>query len=175
MNENTKKPISHIAVCPSDQPNEEPRYIAVNSYDNVMRVYDRGLNLPSISYNLVHALKGYKNKNWPIRSCFYRFKENLMGTNRAASAEELALVDSPAGEKPLDAQSLLATGSADPFVYVYSISQSESVLLQKLEGHTDRVYSCHFHPNEPLLVSGSADFTLKLWAMKKNILFKYTF
>ena len=34
---------------------------------------------------------------------------------------------------------------------------------QRLEGHSDRVYSTSFHPHEPILASCSADFTLKIW------------
>ena len=29
--------------------------------------------------------------------------------------------------------------------------------------HQDRVYATHFHPQEPILASCSADFTLKIW------------
>lgn len=124
LNETTKKPISHIAACPADNPEEEPRYMAVNSYDNVMRVYDRGTTLPIASYNLIHALKGYKNKNWPIRSCFFKFKEGSPSVfGKAASTEDLENVSS--AEKSMEASSLLATGSADPFIYVYSIGQQE--------------------------------------------------
>ena len=35
--------------------------------------------------------------------------------------------------------------------------------MQRLEGHTDRVYAVNFHPTEPILASGSADFTVKVW------------
>jgi hypothetical protein len=39
----------------------------------VIRVYDRGATSQSVaSMRLIHALKGYKNKNWPIRSSFYQ-------------------------------------------------------------------------------------------------------
>jgi WD40 repeat protein len=36
-------------------------------------------------------------------------------------------------------------------------------LVQRLHGHTDRVYAVDFHPHEPLLATCSADFTLKIW------------
>ena len=36
--------------------------------------------------------------------------------------------------------------------------------MQRLRGHTDRVYGISFHPDEPVLASGSADFTVRLWA-----------
>jgi len=79
---------------------------------------------------------------------------------------------------------LLATGSADHRVYIYNVPAGQQVrqpqcsffdrrsfllqdaaeLVQKLEGHQDRVYSATFHPTEPLLASCSADFTIRLWA-----------
>jgi len=36
-------------------------------------------------------------------------------------------------------------------------------LIQRLEGHTDRVYDVAFHPSEMILASCSADFTIKIW------------
>lgn len=64
----------------------------------------------------------------------------------------------------------MATGSADPFLYVYSVGVTEGVseLVQRLEGHTDRVYACHFHPTEMLLASGSADFSVRIWSMNSR-------
>src|SRR4051812_6456247 len=58
---------------------------------------------------------------------------------------------------------LLASGSADSSVYVYDVGgpSGSGKLLQKLDGHKDRVYSVSFHPQEPVLVSASADFTLR--------------
>jgi COMPASS component SWD3 len=35
--------------------------------------------------------------------------------------------------------------------------------MQRLEGHTDRVYAVNFHPTEPILASCSADSTIKVW------------
>ena len=81
---------------------------------------------------------------------------------------------------------LLATGSADPYAYIYNVGevnknlytlenekkegklihfyyQENAELMQRLEGHTDRVYAVNFHPTEPILASGSADFTVKVW------------
>lgn len=37
----------------------------------VLRVYDRGMDPPKSELRLVHSLKGFKNKNWPIKSSFY--------------------------------------------------------------------------------------------------------
>lgn len=35
--------------------------------------------------------------------------------------------------------------------------------MQRLEGHTDRVYAVNFHPTEPILASCSSDSTIKVW------------
>ena len=53
-----------------------------------------------------------------------------------------------------------------PFQSVFRsfLLQDAAELVQKLEGHQDRVYSAAFHPTEPLLASCSADFTIRLWA-----------
>ena len=77
---------------------------------------------------------------------------------------------------------LLASGSADGCVYVFDVTagrgirgrvgvvdssgsgvEGESRLLQRLEGHRDRVYTCAFHPVEPVLLSAGADATVQVW------------
>ncbi|KAI8612874.1 WD40-repeat-containing domain protein [Chytriomyces sp. MP71] len=171
LNEPTKKPISHIAVCPMTSVEDEPRYIGVNSYDNVMRVYDRGLLPPDTVPRMVHALKGYKNKNWPIKSSFHRLKEGGSSVKRTTSNDELyGKGDGEADSSYSDAVMLLATGSADPYVYLYSLNsnQGSNELVQRLEGHTDRVYATSFHPSEPILASCSADSTVKFWYSGKR-------
>ncbi|KAJ3365224.1 hypothetical protein GGF32_009729 [Allomyces javanicus] len=45
LNEPSRKPISHLAVSKMED-DDEPRYMGVNSYDNVIRVYDRGYAPP---------------------------------------------------------------------------------------------------------------------------------
>lgn len=44
-----------------------------------------------------------------------------------------------------------------------TILQNSAELMQRLEGHTDRVYAVNFHPTEPILASCSADCTIKVW------------
>ena len=63
---------------------------------------------------------------------------------------------------------LLATGSSDPYVYIYDVGGPQGELVQRLPGHSDRVYSVCFHPLNPILASCSADFTIKVW-VPKNI------
>lgn len=88
-----------------------------------MRVYDRGNISNQSSYNVLHALKGYKNKNWPIRSCFFKFRNGGLPLNGRASSSEDIFEPLSNPDKLVEAHSLLATGSADPFVYVYSLME----------------------------------------------------
>ncbi|KAI8916187.1 WD40-repeat-containing domain protein [Gorgonomyces haynaldii] len=155
--ENSKS-ISHLEMCSTDIRNDSAIRIAVNSYDNVIRVYDSIYNAQTSAsnYKLTHALKGYKNKNWPIRSSFYYNPESAQ-FGRPSLTDELYKQ-----EKELEITSMLATGSADPYVY------NSGELFQRLEGHTDRVYDVHFHPKEATLASCSADFSIKLWTFGRK-------
>ena len=46
--------------------------------------------------------------------------------------------------------------------------QGTAELVQRLEGHLDRVYAVTFHPTKPLLASCSADFSVKLWNARSS-------
>ncbi|KAG0032747.1 hypothetical protein BGZ81_010146 [Podila clonocystis] len=180
LNEPTKKPIANIAVSKqrgSDGINlaeaEEPesRWLAVNSYDNVIRVYDRGFEPPTTMPRLIHSLKGYRNKHWPIKSAFFHGKDYIAG----AAARRPGKVRGGDGEEtsqsvlgkdiPLESSLILASGSMDPYVYLFDVGGGDGQyeVLQKLGGHTDRVYDVDFHPVDHVLASGSADFSVKVW------------
>ncbi len=66
----------------------------------------------------------------------------------------------------------IASGSVDHCVYVYpwkeGISEQKEPVVQRLEGHLDRVHAVSFHPEDTLLCSGSADTTLKVWQLSKK-------
>jgi len=134
---------------------------------------------PKSELRLVHSLKGFKNKNWPIKSSFYcgsSYNSSILTkpstTNDVYGDADLA--PNP-GDYLFDAQEpkeeksvLLATGSADPYAYLYNVGEDSAELMQRLEGHTDRVYAVNFHPTEPILASCSADFTVKVWGPSLN-------
>ncbi|KAL1927911.1 hypothetical protein VTP01DRAFT_3316 [Rhizomucor pusillus] len=175
LNDPAKMPISHITIgrrrtdaarrAVADY--DEPRYMAVNSYDNVLRVYDRGMDPPKSDTRLVHALKGFKNRNWPIKSSFYcgsGYNASIRTRTPAKSDDDVDPNDYLKLFEPKEEESvLLATGSADPYAYLYNVGEGTAELMQRLEGHTDRVYAVNFHPTEPILASASADFTVKVW------------
>lgn len=229
------KPISHIEIsAPLDSHEradgglDERRHVAVNSYDNVLRVYERfqAGALPG-RLELMHALKGHHNKNWPIRSSwfighnFHRVRPLARKTEAAEredgpaagaggggggsvgsggggggrdadAAEERRAREAggavggvagvsgagggsaAGGEEGWGRQSvhdsmLLATGSADARAYIYDVGGARGArLVQRLEGHTDRVHACSFHPQDPLLATCSADYTIKIWGAKTD-------
>ncbi|KAJ1513451.1 hypothetical protein HMI54_010941 [Coelomomyces lativittatus] len=169
FNETAHKPISHVALSKAEE-DDEPRFLAVNSYDNVIRVYDRGLAPPRSQNRLLHSLKGHKNKNWPIKSAFYNGDDfvvpSFKRTNSLSDQSDLLDASLPTEKVQEESCMVLATGSADPFAYIYAMGTSEgqSEMLQRLEGHTDRVYAVAFHPFESILATCSADFTVKIWS-----------
>ncbi|KAI8361875.1 WD40-repeat-containing domain protein [Mortierella sp. GBAus27b] len=178
LNEPTKKPISHISVskqrCAADSVDladaeeQESRWLAVNSYDNVIRVYDRGFEPPTTIPRLIHSLKGYRNKHWPIKSAFFHGKDcktvRRSGKVRGADGDEPQSILSDK-DIPLESSLILASGSMDPYIYLFDVGAGDGQyeLLQKLSGHTDRVYDVDFHPIDHVLVSGSADVSVKVW------------
>ncbi|KAG2211100.1 hypothetical protein INT46_004699 [Mucor plumbeus] len=187
LNDPSKMPITHISVGRRStdasrraiDDYDEPRYMALNSYDNLLRVYDRGMDPPKSELRLVHSLKGFKNKNWPIKSSFYcgsGYNSSILSkpSNTNDIYGDSDLTPNP-GDYLFDAQEpkeeksvLLATGSADPYAYLYNVGEDSAELMQRLEGHTDRVYAVNFHPTEPILASCSADFTVKVWGPSLN-------
>ncbi|KAG0286434.1 hypothetical protein BGZ96_009460 [Linnemannia gamsii] len=181
LNEPTKKPISHLAISKqrgsldgvSLAETEEPesRWLAINSYDNVIRVYDRGFEPPTTMPRLLYSLKGYRNKHWPIKSAFFHGKDYIAGAAgrrtgkvRGGDGDEAPSTISDK-DIPLESSLILASGSMDPYVYLFDVGASDGQyeVLQKLSGHTDRVYDVDFHPIDHVLASGSADFSVKVW------------
>ncbi|KAG1219422.1 hypothetical protein G6F35_007502 [Rhizopus arrhizus] len=158
VNDHGQMPITHISVGRRStdasrraiDDYDEPRYMAVNSYDNLLRVYDRGMDPPKSELRLVHSLKGFKNKNWPIKSSFYcgsSYNSSILSKQTAMndiygdvdmSANPVDYLLDP--QEPKEEKSvLLATGSADPYAYLYNVGEGSAELMQRLEGHTDRV------------------------------------
>lgn len=78
-NEDGHKPITSLSTSSGnpDAASESGVHLAVNSYDNVLRVYDRfsvAEQPPSKlgALRLVHAVNGTRTKNWPIKSSMFQ-------------------------------------------------------------------------------------------------------
>jgi len=174
LNEQRGQPVSHIAVSKRLIDDEEPRYLSVNSYDNIIRVYDRGFSPPSKQCKTVLSLKGYKNRNWPIRSSsnYYNIeKSSRLGMPSTNDEDILSNRSDNTNFKDdkSDMTALLATGSSDSYAYIYSLKLNQEgyiAPIQRLEGHTGIVYSTSFHPTNPILATCSADCTIRIWNSK---------
>ncbi|CAO3606838.1 unnamed protein product [Cunninghamella echinulata] len=140
-NESDHMPITHITIGKrrtdasrrAVDDYDEPRYMAVNSYDNLLRVYDRGMDPPTSTLRQVHTLKGFTNKNWPIKSSFYcgsEYNSSIISrpTSTANDDSDKSNIKrdyfsstelGPKEEKSV----LLATGSADPYAYLYNVGE----------------------------------------------------
>lgn len=73
-NDPERRPITHVHSSPPAAGDDNGRCLAVNSYDNYLRVYDRGAFLfgsKTAALKPVHALRGVVNRNWPIKSSFF--------------------------------------------------------------------------------------------------------
>lgn len=215
-NDANHRPITHVHTSPPTSGEDYGRFMAVNSYDNYLRVYDRGSFLfkgEKPELKPVHALAGIKNTHWPIKSSFFLgsdFRPPLSGRPRRhsrrrtrdsasrskksddndsclesfsddgdeqsyssssdtmAEGNEKEQEDSGGGATvggPIQNSLVLASGSADSNVYIFDVGgrTGRGALIQTLEGHKDRVYGVDFHPNEPILVSCSADSGIKIW------------
>ncbi|KAL6074290.1 WD domain G-beta repeat [Balamuthia mandrillaris] len=145
-NGSTHKPISHLHVSPPmssfhNNEDEEGRFLAVNSFDNVLRVYDRQgglsdlfspsepqrLSQESKPFRLVCSLTAHKNKNWPIRSSFFVGKDYMAVSKRTEKGDKR--------ERGPHESLLLSTGSADNAAYLYSLLEDGSNTLSS--GNSD--------------------------------------
>ena len=152
---------SSSSSSPPSSPSSPHSHSGVSSDDDRI---DRGSSAPAASSSgrVVDVTSQYRARQRPPSS--------------AAAAVPFSLPHSR----------LLASGSADGCVYVFdvtagrgrgksgvvdapgSVVESESRLLQRLEGHRDRVYTCAFHPVEPVLLSAGADMIVKVWTAGKT-------
>eukprot|EP00051_Salpingoeca_urceolata_P011933 m.148376 g.148376 ORF g.148376 m.148376 type:complete len:572 (-) comp17312_c0_seq1:271-1986(-) len=153
-------------------PAREGRCFASVSYDNVLRVYDRGpLRHPTASMPVVHSFTHQQTKNWPVRCAFGRYSKESFENGIPDVGAGLSVDDDGEDGQGAEVEGLmLATGSADTRVYVYGVCLDASTQhvgeVQQLSGHSGRVYDVDFHPTHPLIASCSADTTVRIWPVK---------
>lgn len=164
VNDDRRKPIAHIALSRHAR-DEEPRFMGVTCFDNVLRVYNRGAIPSQTTPQLICGLTGGIVKNWPIRCAFAmpsdEHSSKVLGLDSVASARD---PDTGRRSQPL----LMASGSASNDVFLYQVEPeaNNGELMQQLRGHTGRVYCVDFHPTQHLLASSSTDSTVRIWNAK---------
>ncbi|KAJ2492051.1 hypothetical protein IWW37_001765 [Coemansia sp. RSA 2050] len=167
-----RRAISHISVVKNEKSGTE--FMATNSYDNVLRVYDR-VDDPSVpTPRVIHELRGIRSRNWPIKNAFL--------DPRVSQDQLLGLYDddyfeldtrSQSEARGLSSMLFLITGSAEPFAYLYKLNthaktmrvddKAKRGMRQRLEGHSDRVYAVATHPTEIKACTAGADGSIRLW------------
>ncbi|KAJ2091988.1 hypothetical protein IW138_001354 [Coemansia sp. RSA 986] len=164
--------ISYISVVKNEKSGTE--YMATNSYDNVLRVYDR-VDDPSVpTPRAIHELRGIRSRNWPIKNAFFDplvAQEQLLGLYNDDYYELDTRLQSEA--RGLQSMLFLITGSAEPYAYLYKLDTHSKLARidnkakrdgrQRLEGHSDRVYAVATHPTEIKACTAGADSTVRLW------------
>ncbi|KAI8871625.1 WD40 repeat-like protein [Ramicandelaber brevisporus] len=151
--------ITSIAPSRSDSP-ALSRYVAASGYDGIVRVYDRGVSspvaIPGAGFGdskLIATAKGHRNRQWPIKGSFLfskaQFSKGRFGSDHHRRSY-FDIVEEEEEEDEDEAEVNTATGNARE--------------VQKLGGHTERVYSACAHPWESKFVTGSADSTLRIWS-----------
>ncbi|KAG0274843.1 hypothetical protein BGZ95_009410 [Linnemannia exigua] len=140
LNEPTKKPISHLAISKQR-----------GSLDGV------SLAETEEPESRWLAVNSYDND---IAGAAARRTGKVRGGDGDEAPSTLSDKDIP-----LESSLILASGSMDPYVYLFDVGAGDGQyeVLQKLSGHTDRVYDVDFHPVDHVLASGSADFSVKVW------------
>eukprot|EP01080_Neovahlkampfia_damariscottae_P010826 gene10826-3444_t len=127
-------PISSISISKNL---EEGRYLSVSSYDNIIRMYDRGslIHTGKPKYQLKYSWKDNFIQNWPIKSSF---NQNLLATGSTDNV--VKIYDTSKGKliqtlkshtdivfgvdfHPLN-QSLLASCSGDSTIMIYSKNEN---------------------------------------------------
>eukprot|EP01059_Diplonema_ambulator_P002656 TRINITY_DN12298_c0_g1_i1.p1 TRINITY_DN12298_c0_g1~~TRINITY_DN12298_c0_g1_i1.p1 ORF type:complete len:502 (+),score=61.17 TRINITY_DN12298_c0_g1_i1:68-1573(+) len=168
--------VSHIAIPPAGTQIEE-RFLAVNGYDNILRIYDKGGltgDVDKVEPNepkLVSKLMGqdFKNNGFPIHSSFWMGDQV---TGRVKPTEERTWADTMILATGSCAVSSTEEGNACT-AYVYDVTDIRKgsgglcgQLFQKLSGHTDVVYGVHCHNVSPFLLTYSADSSVKIWSSR---------
>jgi COMPASS component SWD3 len=155
--------ISTLTFCKNHD--DDSSIMAINSA-NAIHIYHQQLEQEEQKLKLLQSVEGASSLHHPIRLSFYEGNDYALFEKRDSDGE-----DNPQPPKTFDTSLLLASGSTDRYAYLFDISDIEDAgsLLQRLEGHEERVYSVDFHPTEPTLATSSADFTVKIWAPANRI------
>jgi len=119
LNDTDRRPITHVHLSSTRRPidglAEDGRFLAVNSYDNFLRVYDRtssGLlfgDAPNRSpppARARNALRGVENRSWPIQSSFFEGSQFDESLEKSTGASESSRIQDSLSVRGVDGASL---------------------------------------------------------------------
>eukprot|EP01086_Lenisia_limosa_P010137 TRINITY_DN34095_c0_g1_i1.p1 TRINITY_DN34095_c0_g1~~TRINITY_DN34095_c0_g1_i1.p1 ORF type:complete len:463 (-),score=54.26 TRINITY_DN34095_c0_g1_i1:9-1367(-) len=162
-----KDALSNLVTSTPSADEDEGRYLVVNSYDNIIRLYDReSIHLPRYPKDgpvtdepdLLHRCIGHKNRGWPIKSSIFRGRDHKRNTEDNETTSSI------------HSTVLIASGSANNMAYIYDMGSDDKTIhpVQTLvHPNCQRVYSANFHPLDPLVATTASDGCVRLWAARK--------
>ena len=171
-NDDNRQPITHVHSSPPAGADNHGRFMAVNSYDNCLRVYDRGsfiFESEKAELELIHVLEGPTYKNWPIKSSFFLgadYKPPRLSTPRKStgSRNRASQVQPGVAAAGGNGDADLRPGTSSEERDDEESTSSESSSEDEINGHEDaaRRHSRHWRPGGPIrstmtLATGSAD------------------
>mmetsp|Transcript_7642 Transcript_7642/g.10041 ORF Transcript_7642/g.10041 Transcript_7642/m.10041 type:complete len:649 (+) Transcript_7642:75-2021(+) len=142
-----------------------------------------------VHLQLTKSIRGHQAKSWPIGCSVYRGKAHRWsqegfgsgfnsGPPRQKGLHGMEYSGFSAGNTQQGNRShsfcsdwehslLLASGSGNGNIFIHDIANSGN-FLYALQGHTDRVYTVNFHAQKPLLITTSADSTVRIWSSRRS-------
>jgi WD40 repeat protein len=164
-----RQPVTAIAFSPDGQ------QLASSSFDRTLKLWD------VFTGDCLKTFLGHTNRIWSV--AFHPSSRQLAsgGDDHAAKIWNLKTgrctktlvghTNATLSVALCPHQHLLASGHEDQTIRLWNLSNgnlsngnlNNSEIIQTLREHTNRVWSVAFHPHRPILASGSADTTVKLW------------
>jgi len=97
------------------------------------------------------------------RSFFFNLSSHFFSSNLKSSFSDLHLMSVAAICTPKDGRDIAVTGSLDNCICILDVRSGN---VKRLRGHTNWVESVDIREN--LVISGSNDFTIRLWDVRKE-------
>ena len=123
----------------------------------------------------------FGGESWQVESMLWSpTGDRLAVSDRASASIQFWNLSLHAKECELDSKSpvhlmawapkgsLFAFADGNKEVQLYDLSDTQGTRLKTLQGHLDRVTAICFHPDQPLVVTGSIDGEIKLWDIEPS-------
>ena len=129
-------------------------------------------NKKQLEYTLSNVLPSVQTRSFNVRATYWQGKQR-----RQVSQQLFDDTDQRVGDpsklilRKLHECDLVVSGGGSNFATVFDVTDDGSpVVLQRLEGHKDRVTGATVHHSElrPLVATFSSDTTLRIWAPAKS-------
>ncbi|KAL3157892.1 hypothetical protein ABBQ32_012303 [Trebouxia sp. C0010 RCD-2024] len=149
-------------------PKGDGRYLISNCKDHTVKLWDLRSMMAPGAYNPTAAKEAgcefawdYRWEQYPARNHMIKHpQDNSLMTYRGHKVLT-TLIRAYFSPLHTTAQRFIYAGSADGSVYMYDVVTGS--IVQKLEYHREVVRDCHWHPDQPILVTTSFDGSVVKW------------